>query len=68
MDDELPDVHLFQVEPTTYWYDEMLYFLETGTFPKGRTRDHHKRLALPSRTFMVIVGQLYKMGIDQVMR
>ena len=68
VEDELPDVHLFQVELTTDWYDEMLYFLTTGTFPDNRTRDQRKRLALRSRTFMVIAGQLYKMGIDQVMR
>ena len=68
VDDELPDVQLFQIEAVLDWYDEMLYFLESGSFPGYLSKDQRKRLALRSHTFMMIVGQLYMMGIDQVMR
>ena len=34
VEDELPDVHLFQMEPTTDWYDEMLYFLTIRNVPR----------------------------------
>lgn len=54
--DELLDVHLFHMEATLDWYDEMLYFLESGSFPEAMNRDQRKRLALRSRTFMVITG------------
>ena len=38
VEDELPDVHLFHAEPTMDWYDEMLYFLESGMFPEGMNK------------------------------
>ena len=39
VDDELPDVQLFQTEAVLDWYDEMLYFLESGSFPDYLRKD-----------------------------
>lgn len=33
--DEFPNVHLFSIEGVADWYDELLLFLENGTFVKG---------------------------------
>ena len=68
--DELPDSSIFQiqVEMSDNWYDQMLSFLTEGMFPSAMRKDKKKKLALKSRSFMIIAGVLYKRGIDQVIR
>lgn len=46
----------------------MLNFLTEGLLSSELSKDKRKKLALKSRTFMVIAGVLYKRGIDQVIR
>ena len=36
------------------------------SFPHQWSRDKKRRLALRSRDFTIIAGQLYKKGIDQI--
>lgn len=68
--DELPDAELFQIqaEQTTDWYDQMFNYLSHGVFPEMMTKDHRRKLALKSATYMMIGGFLYKKGIDGIIR
>ena len=69
--DELPDANLFQAQPPKYvsnWYDEMFEFLTDGTFHESLSADKRKKLALKSKSFLIIARILYKRGIDQVIK
>jgi len=65
--DDLPDEKLFQIRVEVDWYDELLLFMETGMFHGNLSKDQRNNLALRSCTLMIIVGKLYKMGIDQIL-
>lgn len=54
VEDELPDVHLFHLDAEVDWHDEMLMFLESGSFLKYMNKYHH--LTLHTYTYMVIAG------------
>ena len=46
----------------------MFEFLTDGTFHDSLSADKRKKLALKSKSFLIIAGVLYKRGIDQFIR
>ena len=68
--DDLPDAALFSLtsKQENDWYEQMRNFIMDYSFPQQWSKDRKRRLALRSRDFTIIAGQLYKKGIDQVCR
>ena len=69
--DELPDADLFEAQPQKYisnWYEEMFELLTDRAFHESLSADKRKKLALKSKSFLIIAGVLYKRGIDQVIK
>ena len=68
--DDLPDAALFILtsEQENDWYEQMRNFIMDYSFPQQLSMDKKRRLALRSRDFTIIAGQLYKKGIDQICR
>ena len=68
--DDLPDAALFSLtsKQENDWYEQMRNFIMDYSFPHQWSRDKKRRLALRSRDFTIIAGQLYKKGIDQICR
>ena len=68
--DDLPDAALFNLTSTQEddWYEQIRNFIMDYSFPHQWSRDKKRRLALRSRDFTIIAGQLYKRGIDQICR
>ena len=50
------------------WHDSMINFLMDYQFPNQWCKDKRRQLALRSKKFTVIAGQLSKKGINQVFR
>ena len=70
VEDQPPDVELFAIQGyhTDYWYDQMMLFLTDGVMPQEFSLDQRRKFALKSKPFLVIVGALYRKGIDQIIR
>eukprot|EP00253_Pinus_taeda_P003181 PITA_03181 len=49
-------------------FEDIIHFLATGTAPKGYTVHQKKELVVRAANFSVIVGHLYKMGTDKILR
>jgi len=62
----LPDVKLFVVKVVDENFADIIRFLSTNVAPKGYTMYQRKELVVRATNFSVIVGQLYKMGSNEV--
>ncbi|MCO5586510.1 hypothetical protein L7F22_040450 [Adiantum nelumboides] len=68
VDDDLPDNTLFKVDVASSWYHDILILLSTVNFPIDLTPLEKRRLLLKSKPFTLIGGQLYKAGLDGILR
>jgi hypothetical protein len=68
IEDDLPDAHLFCVEATPKYLEEITNFLEEGKAPEDLSTNKKKVLALKETPFTIINEYLYKMGHDDVLR
>ncbi|MCO5583145.1 hypothetical protein L7F22_037053 [Adiantum nelumboides] len=68
VDDDLPDSTLFKVDVASSWYHDILIFLSTGNFPIDLTPLEKRRLLLKRKPFTLIGEQLYKAGLDGILR
>ena len=68
MEEGLPDAQLFVLHVTDSHFDDIIHFLVTGTVPEGYTSQQKKELVVHGVDFSIIVGKLYKMGSDEILR
>jgi hypothetical protein len=66
--EELPDAQLFRVEVVPNQLAEIMEFLMTSQDPTGYTLAQRRQLVTRSAEYQLIVGQLYKMGADGILR
>ena len=68
--DELPNASLFSITQLDEGdcYDNMMNFLLDYQFPSQWSKDKKRQLALGSKILTIITGQMYKKGIDQMLR
>ena len=45
----------------------IIHFLTIGMAPKGYTSQQEKELVVRTADFLVTVGHLYKMGVDEIL-
>ena len=66
MDDDLPDATLFAVETAPRWAQTIVTFLSMGTISSNKSDTMN--IIEDSAPYQLILGQLYRMGVDGVMR
>eukprot|EP00253_Pinus_taeda_P029644 PITA_29644 len=68
IDEGLLDVQLFVVRIANDNFVDIIYFLTTGTTLEGYSTQQKKELVVYAVDFSIIVGHLYKMGTDEILR
>ena len=64
----MPDAQLFSIQIADEYYADIIHFLTTGWEPIELTKHQKKQLVVKAADFTLIVGQLYKIGPDEVLR
>ena len=68
IDDGLPDAQLFCVNIIDDHYAPIIQFLATSVTPEDMLTSRKKQLVVKASDFQLIVGQLYKLGLDEILR
>ena len=68
LEEGLPHAHLFAVPVVDGHFEDIIHFLTIGTAPEGYTVQQRKELVVRTTNFSVIVGNMYKMGSNEILR
>lgn len=68
LEEGLPDAQIFVVRVVDGHFEYVIHFLKTGTTPEVYSIQQKKELVVHTTYFSVIVGHLYKMGNDEILR
>lgn len=68
MEEGLPNAQLFVVQVADNHFADIIHFLITGMAPKGYTSQQKKELVVRVVFFSMIIGHLYKIGSDKILR
>jgi hypothetical protein len=68
VDDQLPDVDLFKVEYVLDYLSDIALFLSTCVCPEGYSATQKRHLVVHAVDYQLIVGQLYKLGLENILR
>ena len=68
LDEGLPDAQLFSIQMVDDYFQDIVQYLSTGFPPPEMTTQQKKQLVVRAADFTLIVGQLYKMGPDKILR
>ena len=68
IEDDLPDSHLFRVEAIPSELVEIGQYLQEGKAPEHYSEKRKKILTIKDAPFTLINGNLYKLGLDDVLR
>ena len=67
MDEGLPDAYLFAVRVVDDDFADIIHFLTMRMVMEGYTSQQKKEFVVRATDFLVIVGHLYKMGVDEIL-
>jgi hypothetical protein len=68
LEDTLSDAQLLVIRNIDEHFTEIVQFLSIGVAPSEYTIPHKKQLVVRAVEFSLIVGQLYNMGPDEILR
>ena len=68
LDDQLLDADLFRVESVPDYLADIATYLTMGKCPHDYTLLQKRHLVVRAADYQLIVGQLYKLGLDEVLR
>lgn len=68
LEEGIPDAQLFSMRITNEHFEDIIHFLKKETSLEGYFFHQNKELVVQAEYFSVIVGHLYKMGIDEILR
>ena len=68
LEDNMPDVQLFSIHIADDYFVDIIEFLTTRTAPTEYSMKQKKQLVVKAIDFTIIVGQLYKLGHDVILR
>jgi hypothetical protein len=68
VDDQLPDADIFRIEAILDYLLDIALFLTTSTMPEGYSTTQKRNLVVRATDYQLIVGQLYKLGLDNILR
>ena len=64
----LPDAQLFSIQMVDDYFQDIVQYLSTGFPPPEMTTQQKKQWVVRAADFTLIAGQLYKMGLDEILR
>ena len=67
VEDDLPDAHLFWIEPVSKELEDIVQFLENGQALDGTSTKKKQILAMKAVPYNILNGFLYKMGLDDIL-
>jgi hypothetical protein len=68
LEDNFLDAQLFSVQIVDDYFAEIMQYLSIGTMPQEYTTAQKKNPVVWATDYQLIVGHLYKMGIDSILR
>jgi len=71
LEDNLLDTQLFVVtmmDDQNKEFNSIIYFLSIGSMPEGLSTNQKKHLVVRVVDYALIVGHLYKLGPDEILR
>jgi hypothetical protein len=68
VDDQLPDADLFRVDAIPKYLYDIAVFLSTGACPETYSATQKCHMVVRETDYQLIMGQLYKMGLDSILR
>jgi len=68
MDDSLMDVHLFSFQMVEDYFIYIVQFFSTGMAPLDMTVAQKKQLVVKVADYQLIAENLYKLGLDGILR
>ena len=68
IEDDLPDAHLFRVEAIPLELVEIIQYLQEGKAPNHYSKKRKNKLTIKVAPFTLTNGNLYKLGLDDVLR
>ena len=63
----LPNAQLFSIQIADDQFQDIIHFLTTGEAPEPYTTQWRKQLVVRAADFTLIIGQLYKLGPDEIL-
>ena len=68
MEDSLPDAQLFSIHIGDDYFTNIIEFLTIGIAPTEYIEKQRKQLVVKATDFTIIARQLYKLGLDEILR
>ena len=68
IEDGLSDLQLFRIDMADDYYDQIIQFLATRVASEYFSTSQKKKLVLKASNFQFILGKLYKLGSDDILR
>jgi hypothetical protein len=67
-DDQLLDAYIFRIEAISDYLSDIALFLTTGTMSEGYSATQKRHLVVRAADYQLIASQLYKLGLDNILR
>eukprot|EP00253_Pinus_taeda_P003350 PITA_03350 len=68
VDDQMSDEHLFSISVLSPWFADIAKYLVSTQFPPHLSSKEKSKIARKSTSFTWIGGNLFKIGLDQILR
>ena len=68
LEDNFPDAHLFLVWVVDEYFDNIIEYLSIGVSPQEFSTVRKKNLVVRDANYLLILGHLYKMGTNNILR
>ena len=68
LEDNLPDAQLFAIDVVNKEFDSIIHLLNMVYVTEGYTTWQKKQLVFKATDYTLITEQLYKLGIDEILR
>ena len=68
LEDNLPNAQLFSIEIIDDYFTDIIEFLTTCIVPTEYSAKQNTQLVVKATDFTIIDGQLYKLGLDEILR
>ena len=67
LEEKFLDAQLFSVQIVDEYFTDIIQYLSIGTAPQEYSTAQNKNLVVCATDYQLIVGHLYKMGIDSIL-
>jgi hypothetical protein len=68
IEEKFPGANLFSVQVVDEYFKDIIQYLRTGMTPQEFNTAQKKNLVVRTVDYQLIVGHLYKMGVDSILR